>query len=495
MKKLLTDEQMRSFLTQGFLVLKADLPREAHLDIRNRCFEALEKSHGNPGNNILPLVPELQQVYDSPVVSGALTSVLGSRYIMHPHRHMHANANSAGGGWHKDSYWGYTNRVRNHRPWWVMIMYYPQDVVPADGPTGVVPGSHCHEKLDADLREQSTTVTGEAGTCFLIHYDIWHCATRNTSGVNRQMCKFEFMRLDTPDVTGSPAWDSQESDWREPAQLPLLPHRGMWRQSWNFLRGKPASAHTRAEEVNGRSINALTAADPRARMTAADELERCGPAAIAALPQLTTLLGDDYEPACINAAYAIAAIGAPAIPALIQALQSENARASLSAAYALAAMNTSAIPALLDSITSSSALTRTHAAFALGEISGTNGDVIGALARALRDGESRVRLHAVEALGMKGGAAKNALPALIESLRDANTEVRFNAVLTCARLGTVAAEAVAPLKAALSDPDRYVRGYAVEALHQIGTKEAYEAVIPFLKTARWCTSTSTASNF
>ena len=37
------------------------------------------------------------------------------------------------GGWHKDSYWGY-NRMRNHHPWWAMIMYFPQDTPVELGP-------------------------------------------------------------------------------------------------------------------------------------------------------------------------------------------------------------------------------------------------------------------------------------------------------------------------------------------------------------------------
>ena len=225
-QNLLNDEQMRSFLTNGFLVLKSDLPREFHLDLRKKCDAAVEKNHGNPGNNILPYVPEMQQVFDSPNISGALSSVLGKRYMMHPHRHMHANTHSAGGGWHKDSYWGYTEKIRNHRPWWVMIMYYPQDVVTADGPTGVLPGRQCHLDRGANDEAGADAVTGEAGTCFMIHYDLWHCATKNTSGMNRQMCKYEFIRLESP-TEGETPWNSTEAEWRDPAALPPFQHRGI----------------------------------------------------------------------------------------------------------------------------------------------------------------------------------------------------------------------------------------------------------------------------
>ena len=491
--KLLSDENLRTFLTQGFLVLKPDLPREFHLELHKQCNAAVEMNHGNPGNNLLPCVPQIQQVFDCPAIFGALQSVLGSRWIMHPHRHIHANTHSAGGGWHKDSYWGYTRKIRNHRPWWVMIMYYPQDVAPENGPTGVLAGRQCHLTRGKDDDQGADAVCGEAGTCFLIHYDLWHRATPNTSGVNRQMLKFEFIRMDAPE---QPAWDCRDPEWREPSALPPFPHRGLWRQSWNFLNGRRRPAdHQTVAELDGRSIDALSDVNPRARADAADQLERCGPGAAQALPQLIPMLSDEYEPARINAAYALAAIGASAVPELIETLTRDQEPSSVNAGYALAAMGSEAIPALLDALRSSAPNVRSSAAFALGEIREGNGDTIGALARVVRDEDARVRLHAVEALGMKGAPAKNATPSLIAALRDADNEVRFDAALALARLGPAAAEATPALAAALGDPDRYVRGYAVEALHQIGTKAAFKALVPHLKTARWCTNTGPGSLF
>ncbi len=493
-RKLLNDEQMRSFLTHGFLVMKSDLPREFHLELRKQCDTAVEKDHGNPGNNILPYVPDIQKVFDCPTVSGALTSVLGERYFMHPHRHMHANTHSKGGDWHKDSYWGYTNKTRNHRPWWVMIMYYPQDVQIENGPTGVLAGRQNHQDRVEPVDDGTTAVTGEAGTCFMIQYDIWHRATPNTSGINRQMLKFEFMRLEAPEA---PAWDCRETEWRPSLALPPFRHNGMWRQTWNFLSGKkrPADHTSKLPALDGSAVMQLIGGDGPARAQAADTLEACGPAAADAVRPLTQMLGDPYEPAAINAAYALAAIGAPAIPALREAIRTGSPNAVRNAGYAFAAMGGEAIPALLELVNDASVPIRCAATFGLSEIRECDGDVIGALARLTKDSEARVRLHAVEALGMKSGQAKNALPALIDALRDADTDTRFNAALAMARLGPAASEAVPALVAALEDSDRYVRGYSVEALHQIGTPEALHAAIRFLKTARWCTSTGPKSAF
>ena len=122
---LLNDQQMKSFITNGFLILKTDFSKEFHAGLVDQLNEIYEKE-GNPGNNILPRIRDMQKVFEHPVITGALTSVLGPNYLLHTHRHGHYNSIPKPGGWHKDSHWGY-DRLRNHHPWWAMIMYFPQD--------------------------------------------------------------------------------------------------------------------------------------------------------------------------------------------------------------------------------------------------------------------------------------------------------------------------------------------------------------------------------
>jgi hypothetical protein len=40
---------------------------------------------GNLGNNVLPLIPEIQEIFDHPLVHGAMQGVLGENYAMHSH--------------------------------------------------------------------------------------------------------------------------------------------------------------------------------------------------------------------------------------------------------------------------------------------------------------------------------------------------------------------------------------------------------------------------
>ena len=63
----LTDAQVRDFIVNGYLTVKTDLPRSVHETIYRKTQEYTEKE-GNLGNNVLPRVPELQAIFEDPVV-------------------------------------------------------------------------------------------------------------------------------------------------------------------------------------------------------------------------------------------------------------------------------------------------------------------------------------------------------------------------------------------------------------------------------------------
>lgn len=56
-------------------------------------------------------------------------------------------------------------------------------------------------------------------------------------------------------------------------------------------------------------------------------------------------------------------------------------------------------------------------------------------------------------------------------------------------------DSVGALEEALFDTNRYVSAYAAEALERIGTGEAFDALVPFLRTARWCPQTDNRRPF
>ncbi|GIX05722.1 MAG: hypothetical protein KatS3mg115_0125 [Candidatus Poribacteria bacterium] len=454
---LFTDEQMRQFLTHGYVILQSTLPAEIHAEI----YEQLERvfaEEGNPGNNVLPRVPAIQQVFDDPVVHGAFVSVLGEDYLMHPHRHCHRSPKGRDGGWHKDSYWGY-RKVRHHRSRWAMAFYYPQDVPPEIGPTGIYPGTQYHDSRNFSPEESGVNALGSSGLVVIIHYDIWHRATANRLDKTRYMLKFEFARLDEPTA---PSWDNQEADWRLPEDLPPYRHEALWESLWTWIRGE----------------------QPRFQSGGNGDLKG-----------LAKRLSDESEVARLNAAYELARYGDRAVGPLADALWSEAPLTVRAAAYGLAAIGEPALEALTSALRSGSEETRTHAAFALGEIGPAAAPAAEALAEALQDESTTVRRHAAEALGIVRRPSSRTVPPLIQALDDPDDQTRFNAVLSLARIGAEAHEALPALQAALLDPNRYVRGYAVSALRRIGTPEALQIALDYLETARWCPSTTPRSTF
>ena len=73
----LTDEQMRDFIINGYVKVKTDLPPSFHENIRQQLDTMFEET-GNLGNNLLPAIPEIQEVFDHPIVHGAMQGVLGA---------------------------------------------------------------------------------------------------------------------------------------------------------------------------------------------------------------------------------------------------------------------------------------------------------------------------------------------------------------------------------------------------------------------------------
>lgn len=461
---LFDDEAMRDFLVNGYCVLKTDFPPEFHEGIFEKTKKVLAEE-GNPGNNILPRIPEVQQVFDHPVVVGALTSLLGPNYVMHVHRFAHPNGpGGKGGGWHKDSYWGY-DRIRDHHPRWIMAMYYPQDVPLERGPTGVIPGSQYYESrvptlpLPADAPKDTEGIglptTGEAGSVILIHFDLWHRAFPNLSDQDRYMFKFQFTRMEEPTTAH---WKRQATD------IPLNGHSDhprspLWRQNWRWLAGETTWE---------------TTGDPVA---------------------LNAALHDDDEEARLRAAYTLGGLGEAGRAVLHEGLNAEKDEVRRAACYGLTTAGASAIPDLMAALQSPNERTRGYAVFALGDLGPRAAEAVPALAALVDDPSDWVRRPLADALGTIKSDPATSVPALTRLLGDANGQVRFNAAYGLAKFGQEAASAVPALANALEDENRYVRGHAGVALEQIGTPEATRALLHHLRASRWCPITTPRSSF
>ncbi|MCB0107326.1 MAG: HEAT repeat domain-containing protein [Caldilineaceae bacterium] len=498
---LLTDEQMRRFISHGYLILQTDFPADFHSALSQRIVDVMTKE-GNPGNNILPRVPEIREVFQNPVITGALTSVLGPNYLMHPHRHCHFTLpGRKTQSWHKDSYWGHA-KVRNHHQWWAMIFYYNHAVDEELGPSGIMPGTQYYNNRTGDESEQDIHMAGKAGTFALIHYDLWHRGGANLSADRtRSMLKFQFVRMARPTV---PTWDHSGAPWQVMnGDGPPNQHESIWQHQWRWLGGKDGS-RPHANGNLGHAVDALRQGAQRERLQAADELGMLGAAAADAIPDLARALADDYEPVALNAAYALAGMGEPAVNALLNALSSDRKDAIRNAGYGLAAIGAPAIVGLTEQLSHPEEQTRGYAAFALGEIGLTQEadptTTTAALAALTRDPSEWVRRNTVEALGTlevagNHAAQEVAVAALCDALQDSDGQVRFTTGLSLARIGRPAAAAVPALTRALQDENRYVRANAVDALRRIDTQEAQSALVDYLLSTRWCYSTTPESTF
>ena len=473
----LSDEQLRAFIANGYLILRSSLPASYHRLVFER-FDEVAGGIGHFGNNLLPLIPELIELFRDPVVTGALTSVLGESYAMHPHRALHKNPpGSDEQEFHKDSYWGYTRRVRNHRPWWVMVMYFPQDTDLAKGPTAVMAGSqHLNQRPEAFC--EAVPAAGDAGSFVLIHYDIWHRKMKNNTELNRYMFKFEFTRLLAPGAvprTGDPRW-------REPQCTPAPSLAPVWEATWRWLTGQPgAPAQGKAQPAALDAEDEADGINAGYRLGAQDDNARILLEALDSNPEThenVRRYSDNgqiwREDAVVrNAAHGLVQTGAAAVPGLLDVLRHGTPRG------------------------------RKHAAFALGECGSVAARPV--LVDALIDDDVHVRIAAAEAIGLIAPCA-DTRDALLAALDDDASEVRFDAALSLTRAavwdsanpasaGELMADAVGGLENALYDTNRYVSGYAAEALERIGSRDAMDALVPFLRTARWCPHTDNRRPF
>ncbi len=447
---LLTDAQMQQFIRDGYLILHPDFPQGFHAKVYSRIEDSFAKAGGkNPGNNLLPAVPELQDVWDHPVVHGAFSSILGPDYYLHLHRHVHeSHPGSDARSMHKDSlhnsrFCADHNR-RHHHCRWMMAMYYPQDTPDEMGPTSVTPRS---QYITARQQEgEHLFSSGPAGTVVLIHYDILHKKEANNTDITRHMVKFLFTRMSEPT---EPTWDHADETWVASDD----PQEPVWQAMWNWHLGKA----------------------PR-RATTDTSTET-----------LTEQLSHADETLALNASYTLGSLGEKAVPTLIAALSDkENVDRPRNAGYGFTTVGEVAVPALLKLSRDPNPQIRARAVDVLGDLGPRARVATPDLIALLQDPDEDVRARVAESLGTVSQNTANAVRPLADILAtDESDFVRRNAALSLARLGPHAQEAIPELANAMRDGNHYVRGFAVHGLYRIGTPEALKAAMQRLQTLRW----------
>ena len=455
-RHLLTDAQMRHFVVNGYVTVTTALPAQFHEAIYQETMTVFDKE-GNPGNNLVPRIPEIQKVLDDPNVKGALTSLLGTDYYMQPHRHPHYNPpGSQGQNMHQDGGKRWSHHTRR-----LLVFYYPQDTPIELGPTGVVPMSHYYSTREGSGVAPEQPIVGKAGTVAFANYDLWHRAMPNRSEKRRYMMKFLYTRMSEPQ---EPTWANKETDWANGTSARPAEHQEMFRHLWNWHRG--VEDNEVGGTSNGESLSGLISA-----------------------------LNSTSESTGLQAAYELPRFGDSAVPALVQCLQDESEMTRRNACYALNAVGSAAVEPLRDTLKDAREYVRDNAVEALGDLGTKAEPAVPELVETLGDPSGSVRSHTIEALGTTSQSSAIAVPGIVKALEDENDGVRRNAVFALARIGKDAPGAVEGLQSVLFDANRYVRGDAVHALYRIGTPAAKSALLRYLETTRWCPVTSKESTF
>ena len=152
MKHLLSDEAFRSYLIDGYVVIDpVSLGDDFHDFLYQKAegiYELVKNAKTKTphldiiGDNLRAQIPLIDRLLEDPGVSGALTSILGKDYVLHPHNFVHRSG-PADQGFHQDGNlpWNERGHYRSHHPDWAILFYYPQQVTLLNGPTEILKGS------------------------------------------------------------------------------------------------------------------------------------------------------------------------------------------------------------------------------------------------------------------------------------------------------------------------------------------------------------------
>ena len=497
---LLDDNQMAHFLRDGFVVLEPDgLGDDFHAQMYDAACQVHDEARAVGGDsthlqiigdNLRARIPALQRLLTDPTVDGALASVLGEGYFLHPHHFVHESSRYDQ-GFHQDGNLPWNDRAhyRTHRPNWAMLFYYPQRVTDDNGPTEVLPGTqywttnferadgtwHRGDALDKKVRQEalrngdvevrdtyidevveSLGIRGLArhrirvptGGVVLAHYDLMHRGTRTapTFDGRRFMYKFYYLRSRDPD---RPSWHNQAE---------ALPHttghaclNGVVERIWHWLRGDAGWRPAVELKDQVERIASAGAEDERIRL--AYELGWIARDNAGVAREVVKLLTVEDEAVRRSMVYAAGIAGSAVEPGVLRALDSDDARVRRVAASAAGEARLAspvAVEALFRRLgDDADDLVRSNAAYALGNIARVPGANV---------------------------AAKRLLARLDSAVEPDNTgnggmsrsTVRVSIAYALCNMALSDSDLAALASSGLADHDRYVRGLAAAVLERHG---------------------------
>ena len=514
---LLSDEEVRQFIVNGFLVITPDVDPSVHASIDARLNDVWANESWY-GNNIVSRVPELHEILRSSRVDGALQSIAGPDYITHPHRAMHVSTpvedstleygdevnappmgkgSIAGSGWHQDAH-SPLSRARHHHPRFLIGFYFPHDTPRQMGPTRIQAGSHLYSQPVAP----HAVVLPEllpAGSFVLVHFDMVHAAFPNRSDRTRFMVKFVFTRARHP---ASPSWRHLDPRWQRPAAgLVGYDVTPAWQATWNWLRGAANEPGETAVETPWP-----TADDQVTRLSTIYSFPHDGNAIARLSERLCSHAGHRKHERVLATdrdGQAVPRDDTRDFPRR----WNERAVVMEDEAYALVAIGAAAIPTVVALAEHEDPWIQINAAFILGELGPAARSAMPALGRLLGHPMSAVVRQSLDAIGAIGVGIDTVLAPLEQLMTEENPnwqveqvtrgwvdadQVRLNAVFALANAVTVGdfddatgREIERILIRALDDSSGYVGAIAAEALKRHRSPTALDAAFRYLSDRRW----------
>jgi len=183
----MNDDAVMDFAASGYVVLDAVVDGM----FNRRCLDV------KPGNatELVGSPDFIREVLLHPEVAGVVRSLLGKNFLMPTGGHHHLFEEPfVGQDWHSDGISGSGYEVQE-----LQCYYYPMDVNLEDGPTIILPGSHCRS-VNRDAIAHYGNIIGQiplvvkAGTVALTRYGIWHKAGPKLNHKHRSMIKFSYYR-------------------------------------------------------------------------------------------------------------------------------------------------------------------------------------------------------------------------------------------------------------------------------------------------------------
>ncbi len=525
MKHLLSDEAFRSYLIDGYVVIDpVSLGDDFHDFLYQKAegiYELVKNAKTKTphldiiGDNLRAQIPLIDRLLEDPGVSGALTSILGKDYVLHPHNFVHRSG-PADQGFHQDGNlpWNERGHYRSHHPDWAILFYYPQQVTLRNGPTEILKGSqywttdfekedgdwHRGDPIDRtekrnllggdDLQQRDLQLEQEIqslgvpdverlfltlpkGSAVICNYDIFHRGSRSLEGqASRYMYKFHFMRTTMPE---SAAWDHRNSDLKlEDVRKELHP---VINHIWNWGKGGLSEEKDTTTKIDVDEL--------RGALRSPDESKRIETAYLLAVIQnsegeglLFDALEDDLESTRRAGCYGIKASKVPDIERLIKLTHAERISTRRMAVYALGSHvllnEKEVVAALIERLKfDEDDLVRSNSAYALGQVVREArhhaSEIIDVLIERLCPG---VELDNTEVALMPRSTVR-------QSIAYALVQASANHEFTNQQLSNL-------IDAGLDDNDRYVQGLTVETLRMVKEveKQTVDRVLTVLSRTR-----------